>query len=104
MSSLGRERSAARGLRAPTNPQITFAIKVALLCAAIPAYGAAPTSASSEGQLQEVIVTATRRAEAITDVPYNIDAVSAKTLEDTGAKSIADLARLLPGVSYIDQG
>jgi outer membrane receptor protein involved in Fe transport len=103
MSGLCLERSTARGLRAPTNPRITFAIKVALLCGAVPAYAAAPTSAS-EGQLQEVIVTATRRAEAITDVPYNIDAVTTQTLENTGATTLADLARLLPGVSYIDQG
>jgi outer membrane receptor protein involved in Fe transport len=104
MSSSCPERSAAGGLRAPTNPQISFAVKLALLCGAIPAYSAQPTSASNEPQLQEVVVTATRREEAITDVPYNIDAVSTKTLENTRATSIADLARLLPGLSYIDQG
>jgi iron complex outermembrane receptor protein len=104
MSSLFPERSAKRGRRAPANPQITFAVKLALLCSAIPAYPAQPTSASNEGQLQEVIVTASRREQAITDIPYNIDAVSTATIENTGATSMADLARLLPGVSYIDQG
>ena len=56
------------------------------------------------GGVQEVVVTATRRAESVVEVPYNIQAVSAEQLEKTGARVMSDFIRTIPGVSFIDQG
>ena len=56
------------------------------------------------GVLAEVLVTATRRAETVQDVPYNIQAISAQTLQDIGAVEQRDFARMIPGLSMVDNG
>ncbi len=56
------------------------------------------------GVLDEITVTATRRAESVQDVPYNIQAISSQTLEVTGALEQRDFARMIPGLSMIDDG
>ena len=58
----------------------------------------------STGVLDEIIVTATRRDESVQDVPYNIQAISAQTLQLTGAIDQSDFARMIPGLSMIDRG
>ncbi len=52
-------------------------------------------------QLQEVVVTATRRAEAISKVPMSISALTQVNMDIRGIKDIQDVARFTPGV-YID--
>lgn len=54
--------------------------------------------------LDEIIVTATRRDESVRDVPYNIQAISAQTLQLTGALDQNDFARMIPGLSIVDRG
>jgi iron complex outermembrane recepter protein len=54
--------------------------------------------------LEEIVVTATRRAESVRNVPYNIQAVSAQTLTNIGARSMSDYVRLVPGLSFTDEG
>jgi iron complex outermembrane recepter protein len=58
----------------------------------------------SPGVLDEIIVTATRRDESVQDVPYNIQAISAQTLQLTGAIDQSDFARMIPGLSMVDRG
>jgi len=52
----------------------------------------------------EVIVTATRRAEDIHDVPLNIAALGGGQLEAQGAFDLAEMGRLVPGLFVVDQG
>src|SRR5690606_23119324 len=47
----------------------------------------------------EIIVTATRRAESLLDVPISIAAYSQETLDRKGIRSVEDLARNTPGVN-----
>ena len=61
-------------------------------------------SIPAAAQIEEIIVTATRRAQLIQDVPYNISAVSAETLEDAGIIGLGDIARFVPGIAFVDQG
>jgi iron complex outermembrane receptor protein len=48
----------------------------------------------------EIIVTATKRAENIQDVPQSIQALGSATLEEHQVSSFDDYAALLPSVSY----
>ncbi|HWW20856.1 MAG TPA: TonB-dependent receptor [Steroidobacteraceae bacterium] len=59
---------------------------------------AAPTS------LDEVIVTASRRAVQAEDLPISITAVTGDSLQQAGIQDIADLAHSIAGISYADKG
>ncbi len=56
-------------------------------------------SSSSEG-LEEIVVTANKRSEELSKVPISIQAFSREALQESGVKSIQDLATLTPGVEY----
>ena len=51
-----------------------------------------------------IVVTATRRENTIESVPFNIQAFSRSDLETTAAKSASDIARLIPGLTFTDEG
>lgn len=55
-------------------------------------------------QIEELIVTATRREQSVLDVPYNISAVSGEALESLQITDPADLMRNIAGVSVVDRG
>ncbi len=48
--------------------------------------------------IEEVIVTATKRAESVQDIPQSITAVSGRDLEAKGIENYEDLTRTIPGV------
>jgi iron complex outermembrane recepter protein len=50
--------------------------------------------------LEEVTVTATRRAESVQKVPISIDAISQADLTERGAVSISDVAAMTPGLQF----
>ncbi|MHA6288162.1 TonB-dependent receptor [Maricaulis sp. CAU 1757] len=61
--------------------------------------------ASADPVMRDTItVTATRRAESVTDVPYNISAVSGAEIERANILDEAELLRSVPGVTIIDRG
>ena len=63
------------------------------------ASGTAPAADDSAGNgLEEIVVTAQRKAENLLSVPLSISAVSGKTLEATGLKDISALAYDTPGL------
>jgi len=63
-----------------------------------------PQDDASKVTLQEITVTATRRAESVQDVPYNIQAISADALTQSGVTSINNVAELVPGLNTVDTG
>src|SRR5579862_21665 len=67
-----------------------------------PAAFAEPTD--QELELQEVVVTATKRAEALQDVPFAVSAITGAGLEAMGAESFADYARTIPSLTFADLG
>ena len=81
-----------------------------LLAACLPLLGLSlnPASAQtvsesppqSESTLQEIVVTATRRAENLSQVPESIAAFDASALETKGIRTAQDLASLAPGVDF----
>jgi outer membrane receptor protein involved in Fe transport len=74
----------------------------ATAAAAAPAPQSAGTESSpalgGTGQLEEIIVTATRRAEDITKVPISITAVTQAKIDTLGIKDFSDMAKYTPGV------
>ena len=59
---------------------------------------------SSSGRRDEIVVTATRREQSVTDVPYNITAVGGDAIEAAKTFDDAELLRSVPGVGVIDRG
>ena len=52
----------------------------------------------AQGTLEEVIVTAQKRAKSIQDVPISITAFSGDFLEESGIDTMEELARLSPSL------
>jgi iron complex outermembrane receptor protein len=80
------------------------AVSAAVLSAlyAVPAH--ADESAQEAMALDEVIVTATRRAVSAQDLPISITAVTGATLEQSGVEDVAELAHSMAGVNVTDKG
>ena len=67
--------------------------------------GLSATSLPAGAQdLEEVIVTATRRETAVTDIPFNITVVSSEDLKAKRVFGLGDLSRIVSGVAFIDEG
>ncbi|WP_026244719.1 TonB-dependent receptor [Dasania marina] len=62
---------------------------------------ASPTYAAG---MEELIVTASRRAEMVMDIPYNITAVSGDSIEAAQITDATDLMRSMTGVNVVDRG
>jgi iron complex outermembrane recepter protein len=72
---------------------------------AAPAPAPAPAPVPNEDTaLQEVVVTASRRAVSAQDLPISITAVSGVALEQKGIEDVAGLAHSMAGVNYTDRG
>jgi iron complex outermembrane recepter protein len=59
---------------------------------------------STGGGLMEIVVTAERREERLQDVPISVAAFSQQKLDSQGLKSIDDLSRLSPGMTFMREG
>jgi iron complex outermembrane receptor protein len=55
-------------------------------------------------ELEEVLVTATRRATATQDVPYNISAYLGDSLAEREITTLGEFVRQVPGISFNDVG
>jgi iron complex outermembrane receptor protein len=69
----------------------------------LPALTAAETESTpnaSPGGLEEIVVTAQRREQRLADVPMSITTFSQEKLDQQGLRSIDDLTRLTPGVTF----
>lgn len=61
----------------------------------------ANATAGFEG-LEEVVVTARKRAETLLEVPVAITALTAADIENKGIESLQDVALFTPGLTYFD--
>ena len=74
------------------------------LAALLTGTDAVAQSAVDSAPVQEVVVTARKKAENLQDVPLAITAVSSQELVATGATSVEDITQLSPGVTYTSFG
>ena len=59
-----------------------------------------PTAPSVGAELQEVVVTATRREERLQSVPLDVSAVSGAQLTQSGFQNLQDIQYQMPGVQF----
>ncbi|MBM3514787.1 MAG: TonB-dependent receptor [Alphaproteobacteria bacterium] len=82
-----------------------FILGLSTVIAGLPAVGGVPAaqaqqSAQAPAALEEIVVTARKREESLTEVPLSISAFSEGFLEQKGIDSIVDLANQTPGFSF----
>jgi outer membrane receptor protein involved in Fe transport len=101
MSALSRARS-------NTNVKVSTAVCLALYGMPHGALAQEPPAQQqpvpSSAVLQEVVVTAQRRAQSLDSVPYSITAISPEQMTNSGVTDIAALTRQVPGLSMYDLG
>ena len=71
----------------------------ALLAATVPTVVAAQETIPQSEQADEIVVTAQRRNQALTEVPVSITAVTAASLELAQVRDAGDLTALAPGLA-----
>lgn len=59
-----------------------------------------PFTGSFAAVLEEVVVTAQKRAQSVQDIPITVNAVSSETLSDFGVDNLFKLADLVPGMVF----
>lgn len=76
-------------------PRKSLSAAISALCAGVP-LAHAQDAAEESVALEEVIVTATKRAESIQDIPMSIEAVSGEKLDAMAITELGDLATNIP--------
>jgi iron complex outermembrane recepter protein len=88
--------------------RIGLAVAAALAtCAVAPRAHADDAAAAADvapGGLQEVVVTARKRAENLQDVPLSIDVLTEKDVQNLGIVQFEDYATKVPSISFISVG
>ncbi len=85
--------------------QGTTALATAIAAAlAHPVPVCAADASADAGTLEEVVVTASRRSERVTDVPHNISAYDSEIIDRSGITNLQDLTRMVPGLVAPDLG
>jgi len=91
-------RQASQGLRPVVGLHHLASCAMAILVA-LPVPGA---FAQGDPGMQEIIVTARKKAESLRDVPVAITAFSAESIEEAGIRDLYDVAELTPGLSFFN--
>ncbi len=68
------------------------------LCAGAPAFAQDSQGAAAGNEMGDIIVTATKRAQALSDVPIAVSAVTAESLQNSGASDIRQLNQVSPSL------
>ncbi|MDP9082342.1 MAG: TonB-dependent receptor, partial [Pseudomonadota bacterium] len=71
-----------------------------ILCASAYGVAFAAAAASSEASLSEIVVTATKQAQSLSRVAESVSVVSQKSMDERSIRSVNDLAREVPGLTF----
>jgi len=58
----------------------------------------------AQAQIEEVVVTATRRSESVQEVPMSVSVLGETQLQDLNITDMEDYLMMLPNVSYVTLG
>ena len=81
------------------NLSLRFCVGASLT--ALLAGAASPAFAQASDALETVVVTATRTATALTDVPASVSVISQQQIQDSGAQELDDVLRAAPGIDLL---
>jgi iron complex outermembrane recepter protein len=93
--------------QAAANPSAAITAVAAAVLTALygaPVHAASDAASDDAGSLEEVVVTASRRAVSAQDLPISITAVSGDSLDKAHIEDIAGLANSMAGINYTDRG
>jgi iron complex outermembrane receptor protein len=79
-------------------------VRLAAAVAAILAAAQLPAPWATAADIDEIVVTATRRSESVADIPYNISAVSGADIVNSGVTNLTELTHMIPGLVSPDLG
>src|SRR5689334_14211578 len=82
----------------PTMIRVSAFAGVSLLALALAAPAAAQTQTVGPGQVEEIIVTAQKREERLTDIGLAVSAIGAEALRTSRVAATADLVGQVPNV------
>jgi outer membrane receptor protein involved in Fe transport len=74
------------------NRALSAAVAAAMTCSAAPAFA----------QLEEIVVTATRRVESLQDVPISVTAITGQSIQEFGFSDMEDLSSFVPNLQMRD--
>jgi iron complex outermembrane recepter protein len=87
------------------NNRLGFRVTVSMAALiAAPALAQTETGAAEAESNEEIVVTATKRASSIQDVPFSINAQTQEDIQRSGATTIEDLARNVAGLAVQNLG
>ena len=83
---------------------LTGAAAATLVSAPAPAADTTAPAKPGAGQLEEIVVTATRHEESLSKVPLSVTALGQEAIDQKGIKDFQDIVRFMPGVSIDTSG
>ncbi|MGC4027877.1 MAG: TonB-dependent receptor [Steroidobacteraceae bacterium] len=83
---------------------IARSVRFALLLAAVPLALPAQQAGNDSTVLEEIVVTAQKRAESLRDVPLSVNAVSGDKLAEAGIVRMDDLKAYVPNLQMTETG
>jgi len=95
------KQSKARSLLMGASYSVVTLVMSMSVAGAVHAQTRGEPASVSVTNLDEVIVTARRRAERVQDVPGSIQAFTGQKLEDLGVGTLAEILALTPGVQFL---
>ncbi|QFU75754.1 TonB-dependent receptor [Halioglobus maricola] len=81
------------------NPNVS---RIRQLSLAIAMVSGSMAATAQELALEEVVVTAQKRAESVQDIPVSVTAMDSSTIEKLGIQSSADIVRLTPSMTVLE--
>jgi iron complex outermembrane receptor protein len=81
---------------------LSLAISALIAAPAATAMAQDQAEATGDIMLEEITVTARKRAENLQTVPESIQAISAQTIEQAGLRDMADYVRFIPSLNIVE--
>jgi iron complex outermembrane receptor protein len=81
-----------------------FTVAGILAASVLAGYQAQGAETANSSTLEEIVVTAQKRAGSVQDTPFSVSATSQEQIRNSGASNITDFARNIAGLTIADLG